>query len=91
MWLAAEQSVLVLASLIMGTLIGVALTAAILPLISLTQSGAPAVPDVIVVYPWDVILLLEVAVIAVLGVIVLIMSVLLRRIGLGSLLRLGED
>jgi ABC-type antimicrobial peptide transport system permease subunit len=91
MWLAVEQSVLVAASLAMGTLIGGLLTAAILPLISLTQDGAPAVPDVIVLYPWDIILLLEIAVVIVLGVIVLVMSVLLRRIGLGSLLRLGED
>jgi len=29
--------------------------------------------------------------VAVLGVIVLVMSLLLRRLGLGSLLRLGED
>jgi hypothetical protein len=34
---------------------------------------------------------LELAVVVVLGVIVTVMAVLLRRIGLGSLLRLGED
>ena len=90
-WLVLEQGVLVITSLAMGTLIGVILTAAVLPLISVTQSGQPAAPEVIVIYPWPAIAILEVAVVAVLGVIVAVMALLLRRIGLGSLLRLGED
>lgn len=90
-WLSLEQGVLVAVSLAMGTLIGIVLTAAILPLISLTQDGAPAVPDVIVQFPWDTIIAMELAVLAMLAIIVVVMSVLLRRVGLGALLRLGED
>jgi hypothetical protein len=90
-WLSLEQGVLIGVSLAMGTLIGIVLTVAILPLISLTQDGAPAVPEVIVLFPWDTIAVLELAVLAVLVAIVVLMSVVLRRVGLGSHLRLGED
>ena len=90
-WLAVEQGALVLVSLGLGTLIGIVLTATLLPLVSLTQTGDPAVPAVIVEYPWTAIIGLELAVVAVLAVIVVVMTVLLRRVGLGSLLRLGED
>ncbi len=91
LWLAVEQGALVLVSLGLGTLIGIVLTATLLPLVSLTQTGEPAVPAVIVEYPWTAIIGLELAVVAVLAVIVVVMTVLLRRVGLGSLLRLGED
>lgn len=90
-WLGLEQGVLVTVSLALGTGIGALLTAFLLPLVTLTQDGGPAVPDVIVMYPWPTILTLELAVVAVLGLIVAIMTALLRRVGLGSLLRLGED
>ena len=36
-----------------GRLIGVILTATVLPLITVTQSGQAAVPEVIVAYPWQ--------------------------------------
>jgi hypothetical protein len=90
-WLGAEQGVLVTVSLALGTGIGAVLTAFLLPLVTLTQEGGAAVPDVIVMYPWPTILTLELAVVTVLGLIVVVMTVLLRRVGLGSLLRLGED
>jgi hypothetical protein len=90
-WLVLEQGALVAVSLALGTLIGIILTAFILPLVTLTQDGGPAIPDVIVMYPWPVVASLELAVVGVLGIIVTVMTILLRRIGLGSLLRLGEE
>jgi ABC-type antimicrobial peptide transport system permease subunit len=90
-WLILEQGVLVLASLVLGTLIGVVLTAFLLPLVTLTQGGRPAVPDVLVIYPWTTVIWLELAVVGVLGLIVAVLTVVLRRVGLGSMLRLGED
>jgi ABC-type antimicrobial peptide transport system permease subunit len=90
-WLIVEQGVLVVMSLALGTLVGIVLTAVILPLIALTQDGRAAVPDVIVIYPWRAVLGLELAVVSVLGAIVAVLTALLRRIGLGSLLRLGDD
>jgi len=90
-WLSLEQAVLVFLSLLLGTTVGVVLTAVVLPLITLTQGGEPAVPPVVVQYPWMVIVALEVGVVAVLAAVVTVMTLLLRRIGLGSLLRMGED
>lgn len=90
-WLTLEQGVLVIVSLILGTVVGWFITRAILPLVTLTQSGDPAVPPVMVMVPWDVIAGLLLTVVAVLGLVVLVMTLLLRRIGLGSLLRMGDD
>ncbi|MGB7860770.1 MAG: FtsX-like permease family protein [Acidimicrobiia bacterium] len=90
-WLSLEQGVLVVLSLALGTLVGAVLTAAILPLVSLTQEGANAVPGVTVIFPWSTVFTLELAVLAVLGAMVIVMTLLLRRLGLGTLLRLGED
>lgn len=90
-WLGFEQGVLVVLSLALGTIVGVVLTAVVLPLITLTQSGRPPVPDVIIEYPWAAIIGLELGVVAVLALVVTVMTILLRRIGLGSLLRMGED
>ena len=90
-WLSLEQGVLVVLSLALGTLVGVVLTALVLPLVSLTQAGANTVPEVIILFPWAIVLKLELAVLAILGSTVLVMTVLLRRIGLGSLLRLGDE
>ena len=90
-WLFLEQGSLVVVSLALGTLIGVLLTSTILPLITLTQDGSQAFPEVIVEFPWDTVLVLELAVVVVLGVIVTFITVALRRVGLGGLLRMGED
>lgn len=90
-WLTLEQGVLVIVSLTLGTVVGWIITWAILPLVTLTQSGEPAVPSVMVTVPWDVVAALLLAVILVLGLVVVVMTFLLRRIGLGSLLRMGDD
>lgn len=90
-WLGLEQGVLVLVSLALGTLVGVILTAVLLPLVILTQAGAMPVPATIVIYPWSTVLALELAVVSALAIVVIVMTLLLRRIGLGALLRLGED
>ncbi|MGB8359950.1 MAG: FtsX-like permease family protein [Acidimicrobiia bacterium] len=90
-WLVLEQGALVLASLGLGTLIGMLLTAFLLPLVTLTQGGRPAFPEVMVIYPWTTVVWLELAVVAVLACIVTVLTAVLRRVGLGSMLRLGED
>jgi hypothetical protein len=90
-WMTLEQGVLVATSLAFGTLVGWLLTTFILPLVSVTQEGARPVPDVAIVYPWGSVLALEVGLVAVLAVIVTAMTLLLRRLGLGSLLRLGDE
>ena len=90
-WLAIEQAALVALSLGLGTAIGLLLSWLALPLISVTQAGAVPIPSLTVQYPWSTILLLELAVVGSLAVIVTVLITLLRRLGLGSLLRLGVD
>jgi len=43
------------------------------------------------VYPWAAVFAIQAGLIVVLAVIVAVMTVVLRRRGLGSLLRMGED
>ncbi len=90
-WLAIEQAALVALSLGLGTAIGLLLSWLALPLISVTQVGTVPIPSLTVQYPWSTILLLELAVVGSLAVIVTVLITLLRRLGLGSLLRLGVD
>jgi hypothetical protein len=63
----------------------------VLPLIAITQAARRAIPDVIVVYPWRSIVGLELAVTLVLVAVVAVLTMVLRRIGLGTLLRIGEE
>lgn len=90
-WLMMEQGVLVVVSLSMGTLLGYTMTAVLLPLISLTQDGAPVTPPVDVQIPWATILAMEVAIVISLAAMVAVTTTSLRRMGLGSLLRAGEE
>jgi hypothetical protein len=90
-WLTVEHGVLVIISLVFGSAIGLLLAWLILPLISITQDATTAVPEVIVAYPWVTIVWLELSLIVVLSVVVAVLARALRRLGLGSLLRLGED
>ncbi len=90
-WMTLENSVLLGISLVFGTLLGLALAWLILPLISVTQQATRVFPGVIVVIPWRTILLLELGVVVVLVAVIGIMALALRKLGLGSLLRLGED
>lgn len=90
-WLGLENALLVVFGLVGGTVLGVVLAWLVLPLIAITQEATVAVPDVIVVYPWRTILWLDVSLILVLVAAVGLLAIMLRRMGLGALLRLGEE
>lgn len=90
-WLSLENALLVVFGLVGGTLLGVMLAWVVLPLIAITQAATEAVPGVIVVYPWLTIFWLEMSIVAVLLAAVGLLAVMLRRMGLGALLRLGEE
>ena len=62
-----------------------------LPFITVTQQATTPGPAVLVQLPWDRILMLDLIVLIALGIAVTILAVVLRRIGVGSILRLGED
>jgi ABC-type antimicrobial peptide transport system permease subunit len=90
-WLTLENGLLVFFSMASGTVLGLLLAFFILPLVSLTQAAVQTVPDIIVVIPWRSILILEATSLVALAAVVLILATMLRRIGLGSSLRLGEE
>jgi predicted lysophospholipase L1 biosynthesis ABC-type transport system permease subunit len=90
-WLAIEQGALVVVSLVIGTVVGVLLCIVVLPLVAISQAGESVIPALRVIVPYGDIVLLESIVIGTLIVIVVVLALLLRRLGLGSLLRMGED
>ena len=90
-WLSLEQGALVVVAMLMGTGVGALLTAVLLPLITLTQTGELAFPQVVIQYPWPTVVALQVIVGLVLAAIIAAMIMGLRRAGLGSVLRMGEE
>ncbi len=58
-WLGLENALLVIFGLVGGTVLGITLAWLVLPLIAITQDATVAVPGVIVIYPWQTILWLE--------------------------------
>lgn len=90
-WISLEHTALVLVSFVAGTAVGAAVSATVLPLITLTQGGAQVVPDVRVVHAWADIVVLELVLLAALGLVVAVTTLVLRRLGVGRWLRLGVD
>ncbi len=90
-WLTLENGLLVFFSMASGTALGLLLAFFILPLVSLTQAAVQTVPGIIVVIPWRSVIILEATSLVALAVVVLVLASMLRRIGLGSSLRLGEE
>ncbi len=88
-WLAFENGILVAFGVLAGTALGLLLSWLVLPLVTITQSAAQVVPDLVVVYPWPAILWIGVGSAAVLLVSVALLSATARRMRLGTLLRLG--
>jgi hypothetical protein len=89
--LAAEHLLLVAVSLIAGTALGLLLGWLVLPFATMRREPGPVVPPPQITVPWDSIAMLLEVVLVVLVVTVAGLVVVLRRIGLGSALRLGED
>jgi hypothetical protein len=90
-WLWLENGTLVLVSLLVGTALGLLIGWMVLPFTTVTQGAAAPVPPVIVDVPWDRILQLELAIALALVAALLVIGRVLRRMALGSVLRMGED
>lgn len=89
LWL--ENGSLVVVSLLAGTGLGLLIGWVVLPFITVTQQATAAVPPVVIEVPWDRILLLDVVSALALGFAVIVIGAVLRRLGVGSVLRMGED
>jgi ABC-type lipoprotein release transport system permease subunit len=90
-WLWLENGSVVFISLLAGTGLGLLIGWLVLPFVTVTQRAAAPVPSVIVQVPWDRILLLEVVSALTLAGAVVLIGGALRRLGMGSILRMGED
>jgi hypothetical protein len=86
-----ENASVVLVSLVAGTIVGIVVSLIALPFITVTQQATTPVPAVLVHLPWDRILVLDLVVLIALGLAVGALAAVLRRTGVGSILRLGED
>jgi hypothetical protein len=90
-WLTLENGMLVAISLIGGTGLGLLMDWVALTFVTVTQDASPPVPPLIVTIPWGSIAVLEAITLAVLAVMVVLLAVLLRRVGLGTALRIGDE
>jgi hypothetical protein len=90
-WLWLENGSLVLASLVGGTAVGLVISWLALPFVTVTQGAARPLPSALVQVPWQRILVLDIVVFVALAMAVAILATVLRRMGVGSILRLGED
>jgi hypothetical protein len=62
-----------------------------LPFVTVTQDASAPFPPPIVQLPWASIAALVAVSTLALGVTVVVLAAVLRRIGIGSVLRMGED
>jgi FtsX-like permease family len=90
-WLWLENGSVVAVSVLAGTGLGLVLGWLVLPFVTVTQQGSAPVPAVLVEVPWSRILLLDATGAVTLAVAVAAIGMLLRRIGVGSALRMGDD
>ena len=90
-WVASEHGALALLSVALGSTVGWLLGELTIPVIAITQDGTPAVPAVLISHPWNAIAMLELGFLAALMLFVVVLNASLRRLGLGSTLRIGED
>lgn len=90
-WLSLENTTLVVVSMVAGSGLGLLLAWVVLPFVTVTQQAATPMPPVEVQIPWGTVVALEVLSALALVIAVLALAWLLRRVGLGSVLRMGED
>ena len=90
-WLWLENAAVVAISLLAGTALGLVIGWVVLPFITVTQQGGAPFPPVVLEVPWAAIGVLELLSIGALVITVLLLAQVLRRFGIGSVLRMGED
>jgi hypothetical protein len=90
-WLWLENGSLALVSLVAGTVLGAVISLVVLPNVTVTGDGLPPTPPVVVALPLETIAVLAAAAAVALVVVLLAMAAVLRRMGIGNILRLGEE
>ena len=90
-WLSLENATLAAISLAAGTALGLLVAWVALPFVTVTQQAVTPFPPVEVEIPWATIAALEVIGIVALSGAVVVLAWLLRRTGMASALRMGDD
>lgn len=89
--LGAEQLSLALFAVVPGALMGMALASAVLPLVTVDDSGQAPYPPLPLVLPWGTVALTAVATALAISAVVLALARLLARVDVVRVLRAGED
>lgn len=89
--LAAEQLSLALFAVVPGALMGMALASAVLPLVTVDDTGRAPYPPLPQITPWATVTLTAVATALAISAVVLTLARLLSRVDLVRVLRAGED
>ncbi|HYI22478.1 MAG TPA: FtsX-like permease family protein, partial [Candidatus Limnocylindrales bacterium] len=90
-WLWLENGSLAVISVLIGTLLGAVISWVVLPTVTLTSDGVPPTPPVVVALPMGTIAALAVFTAIAVAVIVAVIAASLRRVGIGNVLRVGEE
>ena len=89
-WIGLENALVVVLSLVAGTLLGLLVALLVLPYVQLGVSGNAPAPPARVVVPWPTLLTLQLAVLGVLAAIAAAQVAYVRRLRLAPVLRSGE-
>jgi hypothetical protein len=90
-WLWVENASVVAVAVVAGTLLGLVIGWVVLPFVTVSAAGAAPFPPVIVDVPWPNVLLLTAVSAAALVVTLVVLVRSIRRAGIGSVLRMGEE
>ena len=90
-WLWIENSSVVAVAVVAGTVLGLVIGWVVLPFVTVSAVGAAPFPPVIVDVPWPNVILLTVVSAAALVITLLVLVRSIRRAGIGSVLRMGEE
>jgi len=90
-WLAGEQALVLAVGVAVGIVLGIAFGWVVLPAANFTATGAPPVPDPLLVVPWPAILAMSIGSLGLLGASVIATRRRLVRISIAATLRAGVE
>jgi hypothetical protein len=89
-WISLESGLVVVLSLLGGTALGLLVSWLVLPYVALGTTGASPVPPALVSVPWELVLLLELALLGALVAVAALQVVRIRALRPAPVLRSGE-
>ena len=90
-WLWLENASVVVVAVVAGTALGLGIGWIVLPFVTLSATGGTPFPPVVVDVPWASVLVLTAVSAGALVITLLVLVRSIRRAGIGSVLRMGEE